>query len=270
MAAETALQRSIERTRSLVRFGVEDHVERIETPAYAGATPEVSVIVTLFDYAHLVTETLDSLVASRDVAFEIVVIDDHSRDDGRAVVAEFMDAHPDVPMLLIGSDVNRGLPAARNLGFEAARADRVMVMDADNLVYPSCLRKLSDALDGDAAAAFAYATLECFGERPGVASAKAWYLPWLTEANYIDAQTMVRKAAWERMGGYRTDDALVFGWEDWELWLRMAAAGEHGVHVPQMLGRYRTQAESMITTTNLVADHMIAHLQELHPTLPWP
>lgn len=269
MAAETALQRRIDRVRCLVRHGADDVIERTETPAYAGAEPEVSVIVTLFDYGHLVTETLDSLVASQDVAFEIVIVDDHSRDDGREVVQAFAAAHPDVPLLLLGSEINRGLPASRNLAFHHARAPKVMVMDADNLVYPTCLRKLSDALDADPAAAFAYATLECFGERPGVASAKAWYVPWLCEANYIDAQAMLRADAWERIGRYRTDDTLVFGWEDWELWLRFAAAGEHGVHVPQMLGRYRTQAESMITTTNLVADHMLAHLRDLHPDLPW-
>jgi hypothetical protein len=270
MAAETALQRQIDRTRCLVRHGAADVIERTETSAYAGAEPEVSVIVTLFDYEQLVTETLESIVASQGVDFEIVVVDDHSRDDGRAVVQRFMEAHPDVPMLLLGSDINRGLPTSRNLAFANARAAKVMVMDADNMVYPSCLRKLAETLDANPAAAFAYATLECFGERPGVASAKAWYPGWLVEANYIDAQAMLRKDAWERIGGYRTDDTLVFGWEDWELWLRFASAGEHGVHVPQMLGRYRTQAESMITTTNLVADHMLAHLQELHPTLPWP
>lgn len=270
MSAETALQRDIDRTRCLIRHGRDDVIDRIETPAYAMSTPEVSVVVTLFDYAHLVTETLDSLVRSDGVDTEIVVVDDHSRDDGRAVVTAFMDAHPDVAMVLLGSEVNRGLAAARNLGFAAARAAKVMVMDADNLVYPTCLRRLADALDTDPTAAFAFATLECFGERPGVASAKAWYVPWLCEANYIDAQAMLRKRAWERHGGYRTDDPLVFGWEDWELWLRLAAAGEHGVHVPQMLGRYRTQAESMITVTNLVADHMIAHLRQLHPDLPWP
>lgn len=270
MAAETALQRSIERTRSLLRHGVEDHVERSATPAYEAAVPEVSVIVTLYNYAHLVGETLESIAASREVAFEVIVVDDHSRDDGRAVVQRFMQARPDLPVLLLGSDVNRGLAASRNLAFEAARAAKVMVMDADNLVYPNCLRVLADALDADPGAAFAYATLECFGERPGVTSAKAWYVPWLTEANYIDAQAMLRRTTWERVGGYRTDAELTFGWEDWELWLRVAEAGERGVHVPRMLGRYRTQAESMIATTNLVADHMLTHLREVHPTLPWP
>ena len=270
LMAETALQRGIGRARCLARHGVDDHVVRVESDAYAGASPEVSVIVTLFDYARVVTETLASIVASQDVDLEIVVIDDHSTDDGRAVVAEFVAAHPDIPMLLLGSDVNRGLPASRNLVIGEARADKVMVMDADNLVYPNALRILADALDADPEAAFAYSTLEEFGVAPGVRSAMAWNPEWLCERNYIDAQAMLRRSAWERHGGYRVSDELVFGWEDWELWLRMAAAGEHGVHVPRMLGRYRTQEQSMLSTTNLVADHMSRHLRQLHPGLPWP
>lgn len=270
LMAETLLQRRIERARCLLRHGVDDHVERVESAAYAAADPDVSALVTLYDYAGLVGETLDSIAASTAVEFELVVVDDHSTDGGRDVVRRWIDAHPEVPALLVGSDINRGLPSARNLGFALARAPKVMVMDADNLVYPTALRRLSDALDADPVAAFSYSILEEFGTATGLRSAMGWHVPWLCEGNYIDAQAMIRRDAWERFGGYRTDDELVFGWEDWELWLRFAAAGEHGVHVPQMLGRYRTQSQSMLSTTNLVADHMHRHLRELHPQLPWP
>jgi len=267
---ELRLQRHIDRTRCTVLHGSDDVVERFETPAYAGAEPTVSVIVTLYNYAEVVTETLEALVASTGVDFEVVVVDDHSRDAGRAFVRRFMDDHPHVPMLLLASDVNRGLPASRNLAVAAARAGRIMVMDADNLVYPNCLQRLSEALEADPTAAFTYATLEAFGAHTGLRSELGWSPRWLCESNYIDAQAMVRRATYERHGGYREDDDFAYGWEDWELWLRLAEAGEHGVHVPQMLGRYRTQASSMITITNLVADEMRAHVRGLHPALPWP
>lgn len=269
LTAETVLQRRIERARCLLRHGADDHVERVESAAYADAAPEVSVVVTLFGYADVVTETLDSIAASEGVAFEIVIVDDRSTDDGRPVVKTWMAEHPEVPLLLLGSDVNRGLPLSRNLGFFHARAAKVMVVDADNLVYPNALSRLASALDGDPSAAFVYSALEEFGTSTGIRSAMGWHVPWLCEANYIDAQAMLRKAAWERHGGYR-DDELMFGWEDWELWLRLAAGGEHGVHVPQMLGRYRTQQSSMIATSNLVAERMRDHLRKLYPELPWP
>ncbi len=80
-------------------------------------------------------------------------------DRFRARVAEFLRAHDDVPMLLIGKDANEGLARARNTGFERARGDLVMVMDADNTIYPTCLRRLADALAAHPAAGAAYAIL---------------------------------------------------------------------------------------------------------------
>jgi len=198
-----------------------------------------------------------------------VVVDDHSTDGGRRVVADWAPDHAGVPLLLLGSDVNGGLPRGPNLGFGEARAAKVMVVDADNLLYPNALARLSAALDRDPSASFAYSALEEFGTSTGVCSAMGWHVPWLCEANYIDAQAMIRKDAWERHGGYRHDDAM-YGWEDWELWLRLAAAGEHGVHVPQMLGRYRTQQSSMVATSNLGSELMRSHLRRLYPDLPWP
>lgn len=271
---EQRLRREIDAARCTVRHGTPGVIVEHATPAYErsiadGSTPEVSVLVTLYNYAGLVTETLDSLVASRDVSFEIVVIDDHSSDDGRAVVQRFMADHADVPILLLGREDNHGLAAARNLGIESTRADKIMVMDADNMVYPRCLRVLADALDADPAAAMAYATLEAFGVDPGLRSEMAWYGPWLCAANYIDAQAMVRRSTYERHGGYRDGDDWVYGLEDWDLWLRLLDAAEYGVHVPQMLGRYRTQAASMISVTNLAADILRERIEARYLSLPW-
>ncbi|MFN6119548.1 MAG: glycosyltransferase family 2 protein, partial [Actinomycetes bacterium] len=129
--------------------GTEQHVERVETPSWATARPDVSVIVTVYNYAGVVTETLESIAASEDVAFEVIVIDDHATDDSRDVVRRFLADHPDVPMVLLGKDANGGLAAARNDGFAEARADLVMVMDADNHVYPTALAKMAAALRND-------------------------------------------------------------------------------------------------------------------------
>ena len=271
---EMSLQRSIDAARCAYRHGDADHIEVITSASYRDATPdatpEVSVIVTLFDYAAVVGETLDSIVASTGVDIEIVIVDDHSNDHGRQVVSDFIEAHPDTPIVLIGVDANRGLPASRNRAIEYARGAKVMVMDADNHIYPTCLRRLADALDAHPGAAFSWSILEEFAKTTGLRSATGWHVPWLCVANHIDAQAMFRAETFEQHGGYRVDDALVFGWEDWEMWLRLAASGERGVHVAEMLGRYRTQETSMLATSNLFGDLMLDHLRQLHPTLPWP
>jgi hypothetical protein len=272
LLAEQELQRGIDAVRCQLTHGSADHTIVFETPAWAAddSPPEVSVVVTLFNYFGFVGEALSSITASRDVDTEIIVVDDHSTDGGRDVVLRFMDDHLEQPMLLLGRESNGGLPAARNQGIAAARADNVMILDADNAVYPTCVRRLADALDDNPDASFAYATLEEFGTQTGLRSHLRWYLPWLCEGGYLDAQAMIRRAVLERHGGYRTGDEWIYGWEDWDLWLRLAVAGEHGVHVPEMLGRYRTQRSSMISMSNLAADQMGVHFRRRYPTLPWP
>ena len=125
-------------------------LHREETPAFVAAEPEVSVLVTLYNYEHLVTDTLESILASTDVSLEIIVVEDHATDGSRDVVRRFMAQHPDAPMCLLAKDANEGLAAARNTGLEHCRADLVMMMDADNLVYPTCLRRPAEPLPAPA------------------------------------------------------------------------------------------------------------------------
>ncbi len=89
-------------------------------------------------------------------------------------------------------------------------------------------------------------------------------------ANYIDAQSMLRKQAWSRLRGYRADDEHVYGWEDWNRWLRLAGEGGHALLVPEILGRYRVQQGSMIALTSLATDDAIAAMRQRYPDLPWP
>jgi glycosyltransferase involved in cell wall biosynthesis len=272
LADTRALQR-IDSLRCLLRHGSREHVERRWTPAYESVDPaaiEVSAVVTLYDYAPVVVETLDSLAASTDCTFEVIVVDDHSTDDGRTVVEQFADAHPDVPLLLLGKEANQGLAAARNTGFAHARAPMVMVMDADNHVYPQALARLRDTLLAHPDAAATYSILEDFGEQRNVRSALAWDPVRLCEANYVDAQAMWRTEAWWDLGGYRSDEDLVYGWEDWDLWLRLADRGGYAVAHREILGRYRVRLGSMISLTNLATDEAIEAIRGRYPGLPWP
>jgi hypothetical protein len=269
MAENTALQR-LDAAACELNHGSRQHIVQSETPAFAGATPEVSVVVSLYNYADVVADTLDSIVASIDVQLELIVVEDHATDESRAVVQRFIDDHPKVPISLIAKDANEGLAAARNTGFQHARAPLVMVMDADNTIYPTCLRKLANALHDNPDVDAAYAILEDFGDQRNIRSALAWDIGRLCRANYIDAQAMLRKSMWQRLGGYRADDDLVYGWEDWDLWLRLAAAGGQAMLVTQILGRYRVQRGSMIALTNLATDDAIAAMRRRYPELPWP
>jgi hypothetical protein len=71
-------------------------------------------------------------------------------------------------------------------------------------------------------------------------------LPWeperLRNGNWIDAMALIRRKRLLAVGGYSTDSRLA-GWEDFELWCRCAEAGDHGVHVPQVLAWRRQEID---------------------------
>ncbi len=82
-------------------------------------SPRVSLIIATYNYAHYVTEALDSLLDQTFEDFEAIVIDDASTDNTREVLARY--AH-DPRVRLVFNDANEGNIGTRNHGF--ARAPR--------------------------------------------------------------------------------------------------------------------------------------------------
>ena len=243
--------------------------ERVhESPAWAAGGAAVSVITPVFDHASYVAGALDSLAASGFSDVELIVVDDGSTDESGERVRAWMEAHPEIPALLLRHPVNQGLPAARNTALAEARGDRVLLLDADNELYPACIERLSEALDRDPEAAFAYGILETFDERGrrGFRGIRGWDVKRLRAGNYIDALALVRRSVLLELGGFVTDLRL-YGWEDYDLWCAIAARGMRGAHVREVVARYRLGAASMISTTNLSEREARGVLSQRHPAL---
>jgi hypothetical protein len=205
------------------------------TPAYERADPSVSVIAVVDDQAREPMELVDSVAASRCDGLELIVglpAGDGRFDD----FASLMDAHPDLPALLLWSDAV-GLGARRNQLIERARGGRLLALPPAGGVFPSTIARLADALARDTQAAFAYPMVAVLDD--GAPVALRGSLPWeprrLTRGNWIDTPALIARDAVRRLGGYATDPRL-HGLEDFDLWCRCAEAGNFGVHVPQVLG----------------------------------
>jgi hypothetical protein len=245
-------------------------VERlVSTPAYAAAIPRVSVLVTLFEYERHIGRALDSVARSLVRPVEIVIVDDASQDASARRARDWLAAHPDMPAILLRHSWNRGLPHSRNTAFDFARAPLVLPLDADNALYPHGLARLVEALETEPDASFAYGILECFDGTgsTGLVSHAAWDPERFRSGNYIDAMALIRADALVAVGGYTTDLRL-HGWEDYDLWCRMAESGRHGAAVLEIVGRYRVSGHSMVRgTTALSYTDALSVLAERHPRL---
>lgn len=236
--------------------------------AWAAATPRVSTLTTLYNYGHHIEAALDSVATSGYRDLELIIVDDASTDDSLERARAWIERHPTVPALLLRRRLNKGLPHGRNAALAFARGEYSFVLDADNEVYPQSISRLVGALDYDRDAVFAYGMLERF-DIDGPLDLIGWF-PWdpvrLREGNYIDAMALLRTERITALGGYTTDRRL-HGWEDYDLWCRIAEHGGHGVQVPEVLARYRASRHSMLSLTNISATIAFSVLIERYPTL---
>jgi GT2 family glycosyltransferase len=251
-------------------------VERVhETRAWgARSASKVTTVTALYNYRDLISLALDSVAASTFADVESVIVDDGSSDGSAEAVIEWMEAHEEIPVLLVRHPINRGLGAARNTAVDFARGEFAFVLDADNLLYPRCLEALAIVLEENAEATFTYPILQAFGlvdsyvEMGGspLVSYYGWNTERLRHANFIDALSMIRIGELRRLGGYATDRRL-FGWEDYDLWCAIAEGGGFGLHVPEILARYRVSPSSMRSLTNISEADAMTALIERHPVM---
>ena len=245
-------QRRLERELLAQENGAAPDDRVVEIGEVGGPAPRVSAVVTLYNYAHTIADALRSVALSDLDEVELVLVDDASTDDSLAVARATLAELPWLGGRIVERGANGGLARARNLGLEHARAEYAFVLDADNAVHRTGLRRLADALDSHPEAHFAYGVIRTLGPSGpmGLTSWAPWDPWWLRIDNYIDAMAMVRRASVLEAGGYTTEEAL-YGWEDFELWCNLASRGMPGTFVPEFVADYSTGRQSMISLTTL-------------------
>jgi Glycosyl transferase family 2/Glycosyl transferases group 1 len=233
------------------------------TPSFHDARPRVSIAVTLHNYEREVLEALASIDLSVYEDYEVLVLDDASTDGSVAAVREFLHQRPWLPAALLRGRVNRGAGASRNALARRCRGELMFVLDADNLIYPSALGRLVEALDRDPGASFAYPLIAVtqFGATTGLLSRYAWDPHGFAAGNYIDSMAMIRLDDHAALGGF-TEDARLHGWEDFHFWCACAASGRRGTLVPEVLADYRHSGHSMLAfQSDMSAAWSLLHAQ---------
>lgn len=108
---------------------------------HAGA-PAVSVIMPSYNVRGCVTRAIDSVLAQTFGDFELIVVDDASSDGTAARVEHACAGDPRIKLLRMSR--NRGPAYTRNVGFSAARAPWIALLDADDAWRPDRLERLMD------------------------------------------------------------------------------------------------------------------------------
>src|SRR4030043_1054439 len=165
--------------------------------------PKVSVIITTYNLAHYICETIDSVLAQTYTDYEILVIDDGSTDNTQEVLSKYNGK------IRYFYKENEGECATLNKGIELSRGKYIAFIDADDLWFPDKLRLQVNFLEQNPDYGAVYSDTYLFDNKGNLPKTvlqthKAYsgqILDKLCLKNFIQQLTMVvRKECFEKIG----------------------------------------------------------------------
>ncbi|GAL61487.1 glycosyltransferase family 2 protein [Algibacter lectus] len=96
--------------------------------------PLVSIIIPTYNRAHLISETLDSILAQTYTNWECIVVDDGSTDDTSLIVNKYCTKDLRFIYHKRPSNKKKGANACRNYGFELSKGEYIQFLDSDDLL----------------------------------------------------------------------------------------------------------------------------------------
>ena len=232
--------------------------------------PKLSIIITCYNLGNYLEEAIaSSKKYSPSSDYEIIVVDDGSTDEVTLQILETIE-HQDRSIFVL-HQTNLGLAKARNNGIKIAKGKYIIPLDADNKLRPEFIKQAIAILDIDKDVDVVFGDAQLFGNKDSVWKGKPFDIAEMLLNNYIDACAGFRKSIWEELGGY--DEKMpVMGFEDWDLWLRMAVRGYQFKYVEAIFFDYRVRDNSMLSEAwkerPLLLDY-IFNKKELNHLLPF-
>jgi glycosyltransferase involved in cell wall biosynthesis len=194
-------------------------------------SPKISVICTCFNHEKFIEESLKSVVNQTYQNFELIVVDDASKDESVWVIEKFLGDHPNTTFIPL--EKNIGICKAFNTGLKTSTGDLIIDLAGDDILLPDRLQKgveafanlestygviFSDAewIDGNGNHLYFHSDKYAHHSIPQGNIYKD-----LVERYFICSPTMMfRRSVLEALNGY--DESLTY--EDFDFWIRSSRA----------------------------------------------
>lgn len=203
--------------------------------------PLISIIVPCYNQAEYLNECLQSVMDQTYDNWECVIINDGSPDNTEEVTADWL--KKDFRFKYI-KQINGGLSSARNAGINNTTGEFILPLDADDKIGKEYLQKAIEVFEKNPALKVVYCKAEKFGKEIG-----EWILPSFSRENLayhnvIFCSGFFKRADGEKIGFY--DTKMIYGLEDWELWLALLKDEGEVEKIDSVCFYYRTKESSMI------------------------
>lgn len=226
-------------------------------------SPKVSVVIPCFNDGVFLKDALGSLLDQTLPPTEVLIINDGSTQRRTLQVLQSVN-HPGLRVI---HQENLGLASARNTGMRNAVGDYVYFLDADDLILPQCLEKLSWLLEERQGAVAAVSGIQLFGgPKHGTVWGEACNPYVIRIQNQWGAGIMLRNQAIKKYHLWY-DESMRSGYEDWELNIRLAKTGKKILFCPDALYRYRIRKKSLLSISRKRHVDVVGYIQAKHSDL---
>lgn len=220
-----------------------------------GTPTRAVVVVPCFNHGRFVADAVESALGQRGAETRVVIVNDGSTDQDSAAACDACASE----RVAVVHQANVGLPAARNAGARAAVergwlrggggegwGEYVVFLDADDFLEPEFVARLAarvrEAEDaGDGPVSHAYCQERLVDKAFGVWTVPEWDPVLLLITNLHPVTALIRAEWFARVGGF--DETMREGYEDWEFWIRVSAAGGRGARVREPLFNWRRHSD---------------------------
>ena len=202
---------------------------------------EIAVIIPCYNQGSFLLEALKSLEPFDDLNLDIIIVNDGSNDHKTIQILDWLGSN--------GKQIlhkeNGGVASARNLGVKSCNAPFFIPLDADNLLYLPYLTAGLDWMKKNPSCAVVYGDARIFGEKDGTWCNHPLKPEEIVFENYIDNCALIRKSAWEKVGGYDTKVPVATR-EDYILWLDFLKEGFDFHYLNEFCFAYRYLENSKV------------------------
>lgn len=222
--------------------------------------PLISVYMPTFNRSQMMHRAILSVLAQDYPHFELLIVDDCSKDDTWEQLQQHYGEHPKIR--LFRQEQGQGACAARNLAIKAAHGEFVTGIDDDDEFLPDRLSSMMAAYDDQYSCVCSGYLWDYGSTRKALYTEhKVVRLPELLDAHCLSNQALVRTSRMLAQGGF---DETLAAFQDYDMWLRMVAAygpalrlahASYIVHVGHELGRITTSPKRLNAQAQFVEKH---------------
>jgi glycosyltransferase involved in cell wall biosynthesis len=198
----------------------------------------ITIVIPSYNHQGYLSDAIESAFA-QTVNCEVIVVDDGSTDNSLEIAKKYK------PHIKVISQVNKGLPSARNTGIMNATGDYVLFLDADDILLEKCVQRIEETIEKTGADIIG-PSLKTFGtSNQEIILMPEPKLEDFRTGNRIGYCCAIKRSKLLEVGGL--SPRMIWGYEDLALTCLLLSRGAKIVTIPEVLWLYRTKKESMWT-----------------------